>query len=80
MKVIVGGDHAGLELKRAISERLRSQGHEVIDVGAHEYDPGDDYPDFALAAARAVVEGRGERGVVICGSGVGASVAANKVR
>ncbi len=80
MKIVIGGDHAGWELKQALADKLRSDGHEIVDVGAHAYDADDDYPDFALAVGRAVVDGEGERGVVVCGSGVGASVAANKVR
>jgi len=80
MKIVIGGDHAGWELKQALSDKLRSEGHEIVDIGAHAYDADDDYPDFALAVGRAVAAGEGERGVVVCGSGVGASVAANKVR
>jgi ribose 5-phosphate isomerase B len=80
MKIAIGGDHAGLTLKSQLAEMLRGEGHTVLDVGAAELDPGDDYPDFAAAVARAVAEGRAERGVLVCGSGVGASVAANKIR
>jgi RpiB/LacA/LacB family sugar-phosphate isomerase len=79
MHVCVGGDHAGFELKRDLAEALRREGHEVLDVGAHSSEPSD-YPDFAQAVGEAVLEGRSERGVLICGSGVGASVAANKLR
>ena len=60
-------------------ERLRSAGHEVVDFGAHSLNPGDDYPDFVVPLAQAVASGRVERGVAICGSGVGTSVCANKV-
>ena len=66
---------------RAQGRRRRGHsraGHDILDCGAYQLDPGDDYPDFAAAVARAVLDGRAERGVVICGSGVGASVAANK--
>ena len=78
MKVVIGSDHAGFRLKNAMGDLLRSLKHEVIDVGAFNENPSD-YPDFAEAVGRAVVEGRAERGVLICGSGVGASVAANKL-
>ena len=61
-------------------EAIQANGHELNDLGAHEYDHSDDYPDFALAVARAVASGKADRGVVICGSGVGAAIAANKVR
>ena len=79
MKVVVGSDHAGFPLKQEIAACLRQDGHEVLDVGTHSTAPAD-YPDSAEAVGRAVVEGRAERGVLICGSGVGASVAANKVK
>ena len=80
MKVILGADHGGFALKQELTETLRLGGHEIVDVGALRYDQGDDYPDFALAVAHAVARGEGERGIIVCGSGVGASVAANKVR
>lgn len=80
MKVAIGADHGGFELKQEIGALLRSDGHEVLDLGAPEYDALDDYPDFALAVARAVAAGEAERGIVVCGSGVGATVAANKIR
>ena len=80
MRIHLGADHGGFALKQEIAEHLRSTGHEVVDVGAHEYDGKDDYPDFALAVARGVAKAKGERGIIVCGSGVGASVAANKVR
>ena len=79
MRIALGADHAGYELKAPIAELLKSLGHEVVDVGAYSMDPSDDYPDFALALADAVASGKAERGVMVCGSGVGASVAANKV-
>jgi len=78
MKIVVGSDHAGFEMKQNIASFLRERGHEVVDVGTCDTKPVD-YPDFADALAQAVVEGKAERGVLICGSGVGASVAANKV-
>jgi ribose 5-phosphate isomerase B len=80
LRIAVGADHAGYELKGPIVEMLEGLGHEVSDVGAHAIDPLDDYPDFARAVAEQVAGLRAKRGVVLCGSGVGASVAANKVR
>jgi ribose 5-phosphate isomerase B len=78
MKLVIGSDHAGFALKVAIGDLLHSLGHEVLDVGAFNESPSD-YPDFAEAVGRAVLDGKAERGVLVCGSGVGASVAANKV-
>ena len=78
MRLVVGSDHAGFPLKQELAELLRREGHEVLDVGTHSTEPVD-YPDSAEAVGRAVVDGRAERGVLVCGSGVGASVAANKV-
>ena len=78
MIVAVGTDHAGFALKPTILDAIRGAGHEVLDCGAFEIVSGDDYPDFAERVARAVLDGRAERGVLLCGSGVGASVAANK--
>jgi ribose 5-phosphate isomerase B len=78
MRIVVGCDHAGFLLKQEIAESLRQQGHGVLDVGTHSTAPVD-YPDLAEAVALAVRDGQGERGVLICGSGVGASVAANKL-
>ncbi|MFH1651499.1 MAG: RpiB/LacA/LacB family sugar-phosphate isomerase [Chloroflexota bacterium] len=79
MKVALAADHGGVELKNTLAARLSPE-YEVLDLGAHKLDPDDDYPDFAVAVARVVLEGRAERGILICGSGVGACVAANKVR
>ena len=78
MRIVVGADHAGFGLKQEVAEALRQAGHEVVDVGTHSTAPVD-YPDSAEALGRAVLDGRAERGVLICGSGVGASVAANKL-
>lgn len=78
-RVAISADHGGFPIKAELAEWLRSQGHEVVDLGAHELDPLDDYPDFAEIAARAIVSGQAERAIVLCGSGVGASIAANKV-
>jgi ribose 5-phosphate isomerase B len=78
MKIVIGSDHAGFQLKVAMGDVLRSLGQEVLDVGAFNENPSD-YPDYADAVGRAVLDGKAERGVLICGSGVGASVAANKL-
>jgi RpiB/LacA/LacB family sugar-phosphate isomerase len=78
MRLVVGSDHAGFKLKVEMGELLHSLGHNVLDVGAFNENPSD-YPDFAEAVGRAVLDGKAERGVLICGSGVGASVAANKL-
>lgn len=80
MRVVIGADHAGFDLKELLKSYITELGHEVIDVGAHTFDPTDDYPDFGRAVGEAVVQGKGERGILVCGSGVGASIAANKVR
>jgi len=79
MRIAVAGDHAGFELKELLVPWLRSAGHQVEDLGAHSFDAEDDYPDFAFLVADSVRSGQAERGVVVCGSGVGASIAANKV-
>jgi RpiB/LacA/LacB family sugar-phosphate isomerase len=78
MRVAIGADHAGYPLKQEIIPFLESLGHEVADLGTHSTEPVD-YPDYAEAVGLAVLEGRVDRGVLICGSGVGASVAANKL-
>lgn len=80
MRVAIGADHAGYDLKQAIAGSLAGDGHDVLDVGALEFDPDDDYPDFALAVAESVRQGDVDRGIIVCGSGVGSCVAANKVR
>jgi len=80
MRIAVGADHGGFSLKADIVKSLQKAGHEVLDVGAHTLDPSDDYPDFARAVGLAVQRGEAERGIIICGSGVGACVAANKLR
>lgn len=79
MKIVIGSDHAGFQLKNAMGDVIRALGHSVLDVGAFNENPSD-YPDFAAAVGRAVLERTADRGVLICGSGVGASVAANKLR
>ena len=79
MSVGIATDHGGFALKEALVAQLRAAGHEVVDFGAHGANPDDDYPDFVVPLADAVVAGRVDRGVAICGSGVGASVCANKI-
>ena len=79
MQIAIGADHAGFSLKEQLKPWLESKGHEVVDLGAHDLDPEDDYPDFAAAVARWVQGGNGRRGIICCGSGVGASITANKV-
>ena len=79
MRVGIASDHGGFALKEQVAELLRGSGREVVDFGAHELIPGDDYPDFVIPLSRAVAAGQVERGVALCGSGVGASIAANKV-
>lgn len=78
MQIAIGSDHAGFELKQALARYLAELGHDVLDVGTDSLAPVD-YPDFAEAVGLAVRDGRARRGVLICGSGVGASVAANKI-
>src|SRR4051812_29934076 len=79
MRVGIATDHGGFSLKEKMVAQLRAAGHEVLDSGAHSPCPDDDYPDVVIPLARAVAEGKVDRGVAICGSGVGASVCANKV-
>jgi ribose 5-phosphate isomerase B len=79
MQVGIATVHGGLGLKEGLLAQLRAAGHKVVDFGADELSPGDDYPDFVIRLANAVVAGSVERGVAVCGSGVGASVCANKV-
>ncbi|MCB1059414.1 MAG: ribose 5-phosphate isomerase B [Calditrichaeota bacterium] len=79
MIVAVGSDHAGFELKRELVNMVAGLGHQVVDMGTHSTEAAD-YPDFARAVAREIVENRADRGLIICGSGVGACVAANKVK
>ncbi len=79
MRIALGSDHAGFELKEHLAAWLAEAGHAVYDLGTHSADPVD-YPDYATAVSQAVLDGRADRGVVICGSGAGASVAANKLK
>jgi RpiB/LacA/LacB family sugar-phosphate isomerase len=78
LRIVVGSDHGGYALKQNVADELRRDGHEVLDIGTDSAEPVD-YPDFAEAVGVAVIGGRAERGVLICGSGVGACVAANKL-
>ena len=80
MKIAVAADHAGSLLLNPVLAELKRLGHEALDLGTHDAASADDYPDRAADVAAAVKDGRAERGVLVCGSGVGASVAANKVR
>jgi ribose 5-phosphate isomerase B len=79
VKLVISSDHAGFPLKEEVRAYLAKQGHEVVDLGAHSIDPLDDYPDFAEKVGDAIREGVAKRGVLICGSGVGVCVAANKM-
>ena len=79
MQVAIAADHAGYEMKALLVPWLNSAGHQVIDLGAHQLEPDDDYPDYAAAVAQRIQSGGAERGIVVCGSGVGACIAANKV-
>lgn len=78
MRLVIGADHAGYELKQVLIEHLEAAGHDVKDYGTHSTEAYD-YPDIAAAVARAVVASEGERGIIVCGSGAGASIAANKI-
>jgi ribose 5-phosphate isomerase B len=79
MRIVVGADHAGYELKETVAAELREAGHEILDVGTDSTESVD-YPDFAAAVGQAIVDGHAERGILICGSGAGASIAANKLK
>lgn len=79
MQIALGADHAGFSLKESLKPWLEAGSHQVADLGAYTLDPQDDYPDFAATVARDVAAGNGERGIIICGSGVGASITANKI-
>ncbi|MCH7576554.1 MAG: ribose 5-phosphate isomerase B [Chloroflexi bacterium] len=79
MRIVVGADHRGYELKDEIAAALKQAGHETLDVGTHSADSVD-YPDYARAIGGVLTDGLAERGVLVCGSGVGASIAANKIR
>ena len=80
MRIAVAADHGGFPLNERVIEELRAEGHEIEDFGTHDGQVPDDYPDYALVVGRAIQSGKAEIGIIICGSGVGASVAANKLR
>jgi ribose 5-phosphate isomerase B len=80
MRIVVGADHAGYPLNERVIEELRQAGHDITDVGTHDGSVPDDYPDYAKLVGEAVQTGVAEIGILICGSGVGAAVAANKLR
>ena len=80
MKIAVACDHGGYPLKEQVIELIECLGHEAADLGAHELDPSDDYPDFARYVGQAIQHGQVQRGIILCGSGVGACVAANKLK
>jgi ribose 5-phosphate isomerase B len=80
MKVVIGADHAGYEMKKQLTGLIQKLGHTVHDVGTFEPGKPDDYPDFAILVSQEILSGNAERGILVCGSGVGVSVAANKFR
>lgn len=80
MRIGIATDHGGFELKKQLVPRLRTAGHEIIDFGAHQLMPGDDYPDFVIPLGEAIAAGKVERGIAVCGSGVGAAVCGNKIK
>ena len=80
MKLALAADHGGFDLKQQLKPVIEAMGYEVLDLGAHRNDPHDDYPDYARYAAQAIQSGQAKRAIVICGSGVGACVAANKIK
>ena len=79
MKIAIAGDHAGYALKQMLADELKAEGWDVTDLGAHSTEPSD-YPDFARAVGNVITAGMAERGILVCGSGAGASIAANKIR
>ena len=80
MKIVIGADHGGFELKNFLIRELKKENFEVTDLGNTVYDAKDDYPDYAFAVAESISAGKANRGIIICGSGVGANIAANKVK
>ena len=80
MKIAIAADHGGFPLKQALIELIKQLGHEPVDLGAHQYNKDDDYPDFSRYLGQAIQHGQAQRGILMCGSGVGASVAANKMK
>lgn len=80
MKIAIGFDHGGFPLKNDIIKIIKRMGHEILDMGAHENDPEDDFPDFAAPVAKAVQNKTAKKGIIVCGSGVGANIVANKFK
>lgn len=80
MRIAIGTDHAGFPLRETVLRAVADAGHDAVDLGAHEFDAADDYPDRAAPVADAVASGTAERGIIVCGSGIGASITANKFR
>jgi len=80
VRIVIGADHNGFAVKNELVKYLEAQGHTVIDIGPHSLDPNDDYPDYARLVGEVLQRGEADRGILLCGSGVGASVAANKMR
>jgi len=80
LKIAIAADHGGFELKNKIAEWLQAENHEVIDLGNHVYDAKDDYPDFAILLGKTISDKKAERGIVICGSGIGACITVNKFK
>jgi ribose 5-phosphate isomerase B len=80
MRIGIATDHGGFALKRELAARLRSAGHDLVDFGAHKLTPDDDYPDFIIPLGKAVASGEVDRGLAVCGSGVGACICANKIK
>ncbi len=80
MRIAIGADHGGFALKQLIADEVKTLGHTVVDCGANSFDPVDDYPDFSKAVGEAIQRGAADRGILICGSGVGAAIAATKMR
>jgi ribose 5-phosphate isomerase B len=80
MKIAIACDHAGFSLKEMVLEAVRSAGYEPLDLGAYNLDPEDDYPDYAVKVGHAILDGQANRGILLCGSGVGVCIAANKLK
>lgn len=80
MRIAIGADHAGFEFKEALKKFLLENGYEVQDFGAHTFDKDDGFPDYAIPVAESVAKGENERGVLVCGSGIGVSIVANKIK
>ncbi|MBI2844286.1 MAG: ribose-5-phosphate isomerase [Armatimonadetes bacterium] len=79
MKIAIAADHAGYELKERLKSYLTHEGHNVVDLGPESYEPTDDYPDYAIPAAEMVARGEADRGILVCDSGIGVDIAANKI-